>query len=96
MTFSTRPIASSTAGDHGRSWDGRITCDAATVFRPPPFAELPERIEFDLDEVRLLLEAFDLAAELATPGSDVHDTSREAVRLITAKLWPDLGDLLQE
>lgn len=60
----------------------------------PVFARLPERIELDLDEVRRVLAALDLGAT-HTAGRD-RETIAEVVNLVTAKLWPELGDLLDE
>lgn len=60
----------------------------------PVFARLPERIELDLDEVRRVLAALDVGATHTT-GRD-RETITEVVNLVTAKLWPELGDLLDE
>lgn len=60
----------------------------------PVFAHLPDRIELDLDEVRLVLRALDVGA-----ANSVDPERREIVsviNLVTAKLWPELGDLLGE
>jgi hypothetical protein len=61
-----------------------------------PFARLPERIELDLSEVAVVLGALDRAAELADPNSASYRAIRSATRLLTAKLWPELGDLLDD
>jgi hypothetical protein len=59
-------------------------------------ANLPDRIELTLGEAADLLFALDRALELGQPGSDYHRTIQVAVRLPSRKLWPDLGDLLDE
>jgi hypothetical protein len=61
-----------------------------------PEVELPDSIELTLQEARDLLGALDRAAELGQPGSPYHRTIRAGVRLLTRKLWPDLGRLLDE
>lgn len=54
---------------------------------------LPDRIEVTAAEAGQLLEVLDIAA--ATARTDEERIAvREAVRMITAKLWPELGDLL--
>jgi hypothetical protein len=58
------------------------------------FASLPARIELDLDEVRMVLGALDRGAAAAR-GEDLR-AIRVATRLITGKVWPELGDLLGE
>jgi hypothetical protein len=60
------------------------------------FAELPESITLALSEVALVLGALDRAAERLEPESDDHRAVRVATRLITKKVWPELGDLLDE
>ena len=59
-------------------------------------AELPEHISLDLTEVAIVLGALDRAAELTDPAMDEHRAIRRATRLITRKVWPELGDLLDE
>jgi hypothetical protein len=61
-----------------------------------PFAELPSSIELTLDEIAVVLGALDRAAELAPPGSEAYRAVRAATRLITRKVWPELGDLLDD
>ena len=58
------------------------------------FAHLPERIELDLDEVRLVLKALDVGA--ANTGGPDREGIVAVINLVTAKLWPELGDLLGE
>jgi hypothetical protein len=60
------------------------------------FAELPESITLELSEVALVLGALDRAADRLDPESDDHRAVRVASRLITKKVWPGLGDLLDE
>ena len=58
-----------------------------------PLVRLPDRIEVTAAEAGRLLEVLDIAA--ATARTDEERAAvREAVRMITAKLWPELGDLL--
>jgi hypothetical protein len=61
-----------------------------------PFARLPDSINLDLSEVAVLLGALDRAAELAEPDTPDYRAIRRATRLITGKVWPDLGDLLDD
>jgi hypothetical protein len=60
------------------------------------FAELPEHISLDLAEVAILLGALDQAAELVDRDTEVHRAILRATRLITRKVWPELGGLLDE
>jgi hypothetical protein len=60
----------------------------------PPIANLPDEVTFTLDEVALLLFVADTAVESTTDGSSQHTRARLAQRLITSRLWPELGDLL--
>lgn len=60
----------------------------------PVFARLPERIELDLDEVRQVLKALDVGAA-NTAGAEQQGIVA-VINLVTAKLWPELGDLLDE
>lgn len=59
-----------------------------------PFAELPDEVQFTLEEVADLLFAVDLAVEKTTLRSPEHEVARRAQRLITSRQWPELGDLL--
>jgi hypothetical protein len=61
-----------------------------------PITNLPEHITFNLDEVARILFAIDLAVELTRPGNDEQASARTAQRLVTARLWPDLDDLLDD
>jgi hypothetical protein len=58
-----------------------------------PFARLPEQIQLSLDEVTAMLEVLDIAEDAARTDAE-RAAAREAIRLITSKLWPELGDLL--
>ncbi|HEY7105548.1 MAG TPA: hypothetical protein VH986_04045, partial [Acidimicrobiia bacterium] len=57
-------------------------------------AELPDEIGLDLPEVAIVLGALDRAAELTNPDTDAYRAIRRATRLITRKVWPELGDLM--
>lgn len=62
----------------------------------PPLAELPDEISFTLAEVADTLFAIDLAVERTDQGSADHRAARRIRRLITSKLWPELGGLLDD
>lgn len=71
---------------------------AASVYGSPvapedPLVELPDQITLTLDEVSAVLEVLDTAEVTARTGVE-RAAAREVIRLITAKLWPELGDLL--
>lgn len=60
-----------------------------------PYVRLQERIELTLAEAGELLEVLDVA--VATVRTDVESTpARAAAEMITAKLWPALGALLED
>lgn len=61
-----------------------------------PLAELPDEVTFSLDEVADILFVVDLAVASVTPGSDDYPAARRVQRLITARLWPDLGAMLED
>jgi hypothetical protein len=61
-----------------------------------PEARLPDEITLTRSEVARLLFALDIAVENVDPGSPTHRQLRAAQKLITAKLWPELADLLDE
>jgi len=61
-----------------------------------PLARLPDHVQLDLSEVALLLAALDDAAELVDPGTHAARNVRRGIRLLTAKVWPELGELLEE
>lgn len=60
-----------------------------------PLASLPDDITLTRDEAAEVLFALDVIED-ADPEPDQQAKVRRAVRLLTAKLWPDLGDLLDE
>jgi hypothetical protein len=58
-----------------------------------PYVRLPDHIELSLAEAGQLLEVFDIAATAAR--TDVERAAvDDAAHMITIKLWPELGDLL--
>jgi hypothetical protein len=59
-------------------------------------AQLPDTIKLDMEEALVVLSALDRAADMGEPGSAYHRMIRGAIRLMTRKLWPDLGRLLDE
>lgn len=61
-----------------------------------PIARLPDQVCFSLAEARVILAAVDGAAEFAPNGSETGRDARAAQRLIVARLWPDLGGLLDD
>lgn len=65
---------------------------------PPdgPLAKLPDEVTFDLGEIADILFVVDLAVDRTAPGSSEHDDARRAQWLITSKLWPELGELLND
>jgi len=58
-----------------------------------PLAQLPDSITLTRDEISVVLFSLDLS-ESAELGEPERASVRRAIRLITAKLWPELGDLL--
>ena len=58
-----------------------------------PFARLPEHIELTTTEAGQLLEVLDIAAATARTDRE-RSAVNAAARMITSKLWPELGDLL--
>jgi hypothetical protein len=62
----------------------------------PQEVELPETITLSLREAGEILFALDLAAEQVDLGEDGRQQVLRARRMVTAKLWPDLGRLLDE
>jgi hypothetical protein len=60
-----------------------------------PYVRLPDRVELTLAEAGELLEVLDVA--VATARTDGERTAaREVAEMITAKLWPELGDLFDD
>lgn len=58
-----------------------------------PYVRLPDHIELSLAEAGKLLEVLDIAAAAARTDEERMAVS-DAARMITIKLWPELGDLL--
>lgn len=61
-----------------------------------PIVRLPEEVCFSLSESRVILSAVDGAAELAPADSETGRDARAAQRLIVARLWPGLDQLLDD
>ncbi len=57
---------------------------------------LPESIELSLREAGDLLQVLDDAEGLAPVGSRVYRSVRASIRMLTHKLWPELGRLLDD
>lgn len=60
-----------------------------------PYVRLPDRIELTLAEAGELLEVLDVAVATARTDGE-RNAAREAAEMITVKLWPELGDLLED
>jgi hypothetical protein len=60
-----------------------------------PFARLPDQIILDRHEVAIVLYALDLVEFAALPTAD-RARVRKAIRLVTSKLWSELGGILDE
>lgn len=60
-----------------------------------PFARLPDQVTLTRDEISVVLFALDVT-ESAGLGAPERASVRRAIRLITGKLWPELGDLLDD
>ena len=61
--------------------------------RDDPFVRLPDHIELTPAEAGQLLEVLDVAAANVRTD-DESSAVRDAVRMITENLWPELGELL--
>jgi len=59
----------------------------------PPFAHLPDEITLTRDELAVVLFALDVVEDAEVEPADQAKVQR-AIRLLTTKLWPELGDLL--
>ena len=57
-----------------------------------PLVRLPDEVVLSRDEVAIVLAALDVSEGLT--GRSDEPLIRGAIRLLTAKLWPELGDLL--
>ena len=60
-----------------------------------PFAHLPEEVTLSRDELAIVLFALDVVEEAQVPADDAAKV-RRAIRLLTTKVWPELGDLLDD
>lgn len=60
-----------------------------------PLARLPEEITLTRDEAAVVLFGLDVV-ESADLDADQAAKVTRAVHLLTAKLWPELGDLLND
>ena len=72
--------------------------EASTVSDMPgdiPFAQLPDQVTLTRDEISVVLFALDVT-ESTELGEPDRAAVRRAIRLITRKLWPELGDLLDD
>ena len=75
---------------------GRNECvriGSLLVSSDEPYVRLPDHIQLSLAEAGELLEVLDIAAATART-EDERMAVRDAARMITLKLWPDLGDVL--
>jgi hypothetical protein len=72
------------------------TCNHRRVDAPAHFVALPDEVCFTLDEVADVLFVVDLAVEAATRGGSDRVVARRVQRLISGRLWPELGDLLND
>ncbi len=61
-----------------------------------PFAHLPDEITLSRDEVERLLEALDLGMAASDQRTGHWIAQRSAQTMLIAKLWPDLGVLLED
>lgn len=68
---------------------------SGSVSSDEPYVRLPDLIELTLAEAGELLEVLDVAVATArTEGERI--AAREVAEMITAKLWPELGVLLND
>lgn len=57
------------------------------------YVQLPDHVELSLSEGGELLEVLDIAATAARTDAE-RSAFRGAAHMVTVKLWPELGDLL--
>lgn len=60
-----------------------------------PFAHLPDDVSLSRDEVAVVLFALDLFDDVAA-DEPARTAIRRAIRVLITKLWPELGDLLDD
>ena len=60
-----------------------------------PIADLPDEITLTRDETAVVLFALDVV-DSAVSEPEEAEKVRRAIRLLTRKLWPELGDLLDD
>ncbi len=60
-----------------------------------PIADLPDEITLTRDEAAVVPFALDVV-DSAVSEPEETEKVRRAVRLLTRKLWPELGDLLDD
>jgi len=69
------------------------------LYRPPvpdvPIAELPDDITLTRNEAAIVLSGLDVV-EATDIDTEEAAKVRRAVRLVATKLWPELGDLLDD
>ncbi len=58
-----------------------------------PLAELPDEVTLTRDEAAVILFGLDVVEQADVDPEERAKVTR-AIHLLTAKLWPDLGDLL--
>lgn len=61
--------------------------------RDGPLTRLPQEIVLTRDEAAIVLFGLDVVAQAEVIADEMMKVTR-AVDLVTAKLWPDLGDLV--
>ena len=60
-----------------------------------PITDLPDEVTLTRDEAAVVLFALDVV-DSAVSEPEEAEKVRRAVRLLTRKLWPELGDLLDD
>lgn len=58
-----------------------------------PFPQFPDEVTLTRDELAAVLFALDVVEEADVDQAEAAEV-RRAIRLLTAKLWLELGDLL--
>jgi hypothetical protein len=61
-----------------------------------PFVRLPDEVTLARSEVAVVLFALDAALDEFMPGAPARRPIKAAQKLMTVKLWPELGDLLDD